>query len=127
MINGKAMREFNILKAAFEIWKAKWIPYWENKKLVTCGQKGIYLTLYTKKSEVMIFASNTQNPKTVATKISFCPDKVFSANPKLKAYDAENGKEIKLDHKMVLDENFYSFSLPVKAHDFRAIIIKNEK
>jgi hypothetical protein len=127
MINGKAIHDFNTLKGKFKIWEAEWIPYWENGQIVSCDSKDLYLTVYKKTDEVLIFISNPKDKWQADAKISFTPEKVFPITGKLTAYDAESGTKVDLDHKMVLNTNCFSFKISVNAQDFRAIIIKNNK
>jgi hypothetical protein len=127
MVNGKAMHDLNKLKSKFKIWEAKWIPYWKNSEIVTCDKNGVFPTVYSKKDEVLIFISNPKNKQSVDTTVSFIPEKVFPVSGRITAVDAETGKPVELTHKMVLNINCYMFKIPVKAHDYRAVIIKNNK
>lgn len=117
---------FDKLKGQFKIWEAEWVPFWKSGSYLNCASKNVYLTLYKKPDEALIFVSNINGGKAVDIKVSVDLAKVFPRTGKYSAFDPESGKMLKMSSTMVLNNTMHMFTVKVKSHDFRAVVIKRE-
>jgi hypothetical protein len=117
---------FDKLKGDFKIWEAEWGPFWKSGSYLNCDAKNVYLTLYKKPDEALIFVSNPNGGKAADVKVSVDLAKVFPEAGKYSAFDPESGKTLALTSAMVLNDTMHMFTVKVKPHDFRAVVIKRK-
>ncbi len=114
---------FDKLKGAFKIWEADWVPFWKSGSYLNCASKNVYLTLYKKPDAALIFVSNPNGGKTTEVKVSVDLAKVFPRTGSYSAFDPESDKAVPLTSAMVLNDTMHMFTVQVKPHDFRAVVI----
>lgn len=120
------LMEFDKLKASFKIWNAVWVPYWKSGDYMSSDKKDVYLTLYKKENEALLFISNPQGTQAEDAKINIKMDGIFKEVKNISIKGAESGDKIETKASMVLNDTMHMFNIKVPAQDFRAVIISNK-
>ena len=120
-------RRFIAPRGAFGIHDAEYLPYYKHK-IAMVEAPDVYCTIFRKKDKALIAVSN-YGQKPVKELLNINLSDLFEGTStghhySLKAYDAENGKQVKMSLVPAVATSLAEIELDIPAEDFRVFEIK---